>query len=59
MERRTELVNRVSGGQPIGGAEGIAKTMNISTRTIYRLLKQFKQPDGSYEAVPATVARKA
>jgi transposase len=58
MERRTELVNRVTGGQPISGAEGIAKTMKISTRTIYRLLKQFKQPDGSYEAVPATVARK-
>ena len=58
FEQRQELVNRINGGQRIGGPTGIAAEMKIAVKTIYRLKEKFTQPDGSFEAQAAVVARK-
>ena len=48
VESRQAIVNRYSGGQKISGAAGIATTMGVSIKTIYKLLREFEQEDGSY-----------
>jgi transposase len=58
LVKRQEIVNRVSGGQRISGPAGIAKQMGVSIKTIYKLLRSFKQQDGSYIVTPARIARK-
>ena len=58
FEQRQELVNRINGGQRIGGPTGIAAEMRIAVKTIYRLKEKFTQPDGSFEAQAADIARK-
>jgi len=58
LERRQELINRISGGQRISGPTGIAAEMDVSIKTVYRLKKRFEQDDGSYIVEPAVVARK-
>ena len=58
LQKRQEIVNRISGGQKISGPSGIAKQMNISVKTIYKLLRQFKQEDGSYLVMSARIARR-
>lgn len=58
LERRQELINRISGGQQISGPNGIAAEMKVSIKTVYRLKKRFEQNDGSYSVEPAAVARK-
>jgi transposase len=58
LQKRQEIVNRVSGGQKISGPSGIAKEMGVSIKTIYKLLRQFRQEDGSYLAMPARIARR-
>ena len=57
FEQRQELVNRINGGQRIGGPTGIAAEMKISVKTIYRLRAKFTLADGSFEAQAAAVAR--
>jgi transposase len=58
LEKRQAIIDRVTGGQKISGPEGIATTMGVSVKTIYKLLRQFKQEDGSYLVQPARVALK-
>jgi transposase len=58
LEKRQEIVNRVTGGQRIGGPVGIAKELGVSIKTIYKLLRQFRQEDGSYLVMPARIALK-
>ena len=46
LEQRSELANRLNGGQP---PVGIATDMNISVKTVYRLKRQFEQEEGNFE----------
>ena len=54
-EQRTELANRLNGGQPLAN---IAAEMKISVKTVYRLKTQFEQEDGNFEAIPPQTASK-
>ena len=58
LERRQELINRISSGQQISGPNGIAAEMGVAIKTVYRLKKRFEQDDGSYIVEPADVAKK-
>ena len=53
LEQRSELANRLNGGQP---PAGIATDMNISVKTVYRLKHQFEHEEGNFEAVPPETA---
>ena len=48
MARRTEVANRLNGGEP---PASIARAMNIGKKTVYRYKRLFVQPDGTH--VPA------
>lgn len=55
FDQRQDIAVRLTGGQT---AKSIATTLGIGVKTVYRLSKQFKQPDGSFEAVAASKATK-
>ena len=55
FDQRQDIAVRLTGGQT---AKSIASTLGLSVKTVYRLRKQFKQPDGSLEAVAASNAPK-
>jgi transposase len=54
-EQRTELANRLNGGQPLAH---IAAEMGISVKTVYRLKTRFQQEDGIFEALAPDKAPK-
>ena len=58
LERRQELIHRISGGQRISGPNGISAEMDIAIKTVYQLKHIFEQDDGSYIVTPAAVAKK-
>jgi transposase len=55
FQRRHVIAVRLSGGQT---PKAIANTLGLSVKTIYRLRRQFRQPDGTFLAVAASVATK-
>ena len=57
LDRRTDIATRLSGGQT---PKAIAATLGVSVglKTVYRLKKLFRQADGKYEAVAASIATK-
>ena len=55
FDQRQDIAVRLAGGQT---PKSIATTLGIGVKTVYRLSKQFKQPDGSFQAVAASKATK-
>ena len=55
FDQRQDIAVCLTGDQT---AKSIASTLGLSVKTVYRLRKQFKQPDGSLEAVAASNAPK-
>jgi transposase len=48
-ELREDIANRLNGGQ---GPKGIAESLNLSLRTVYRIKKSFVSDEGMFIAVP-------
>jgi uncharacterized protein YerC len=55
FQQRQDIAVRLTGGQT---ANSIATFLGLSVKTVSRLSKQFKQPDGSFEAIAANKATK-
>ena len=55
FDQRQDVAVRLTGGQT---TTSIATTLGIGVKTVYRLRKQFKLPDGSFEAFAASKATK-
>jgi transposase len=52
---REDIANRLASGQR---PAGIAAELSIAVKTVYRLKKKFQQEDGTFEAIPASIAAK-
>jgi len=53
--RRQDIAVRLNGGQT---PSSIATTLGLGVKTVYRLRRQFRQANGSFQAVAASVATK-
>ena len=53
--RRQDIAVRLNGGQT---PSSIANTLGLGVKTVYRLRRQFRQANGSFQAVAASVATK-
>lgn len=53
--RRQDIAVRLTGGQQ---PSSIATILGVGVKTVYRLRRQFRQPDGTFQAVAASVATK-
>ena len=52
---RQDVATRLNGGQT---PSSIATVLVLGVKTVYRLMRQFRQPDGTFEAVEASRATK-
>ena len=52
---RQDVATRLTAGQT---PKAIAETLQISLKSVYRLKRAFRQADGSYVAVAASIATK-
>ena len=55
LQTRQDIATRLGGGQT---PRSIAETLHVGLKTVYRLRRAFRQPDGSFQAVAANMATK-
>lgn len=53
--QRQDIAVRLNGGQT---PKSVAVTLGISVKTVYRLRRQFRQANGTFQAVAASLATK-
>lgn len=55
LETRQDIATRLQAGQK---PQAVAEAVGVSLKTVYRLRRKFRQPDGTLQAVAAQMATK-